>query len=144
VIQPNTDLTGTGSDCVGTVMLTVRFVVTKSVKGKHQSLMFLQQISVSVSIVNLYSAIACSISPEVTDTACWIAKTVWQWVAGRLHSTEKVRRPNVLRRYSAAQSCRLAERMLTSDDVGDRNATVDGLSTSVSLFAVAKHTCRLK
>jgi len=36
MIQPNTDMTGTGSDCVGIVMLTVRLVATKSAKGVAQ------------------------------------------------------------------------------------------------------------
>ena len=34
IIQPNTDMTGTGSDWVGIVKLTVRFVATKPAKQR--------------------------------------------------------------------------------------------------------------
>jgi len=87
MIQPNNDLTSTGSDCVGIVMLTVRFVATKPVKGECQSLMFLLQISAEKTPVS--SKFHCAFVPI---SACCYIKSLWQeiWRSNALQTTEIV------------------------------------------------------
>ena len=58
MIQPNTDMTGTGSDSVGIVMLIVTFDATKSVQTIYH---------VTVNAVKVFDPMMCK-SPDVLFT----------------------------------------------------------------------------